>query len=131
MKRLVMVVVAIAVLAVIPAALAAGSLSGKYKTTIKGDHAAGGQLNGTWVLDFTRKAYTVSDNGKLVIRGRDSIKHGQITLHDKSGSDACPGAGTYKFTLSRNKVKFTLINDPNPACAGRRNVLAHAFTNVS
>ena len=131
MKRLAAAVVAVAVLALIPAALAAGTLSGKYKEVIKNDHAEGGHLNGTWVLDFTKGKYAASDNGHPVVHGADSIKGDKITFQPGKGMDKCPAPGTYKFKLSGSKLTFTVVSDSNPKCAGRRDVLTHGpFTKV-
>lgn len=133
MKRLAAAVVAVAVMALIPAALAAGTLSGKYKEVIKHDHALGGHLNGTWVIDFTPGMYSATHNGHAVVKGKDSIKGDKITFEPGgSGSGKCPASGKYKFKLSGNKLRFTVIKDSNPACAGRRDVLTHGpFTKES
>lgn len=125
MKRLATAVVAVAVMALIPAALAAGTLSGKYKEVIKHDHALGGHLNGTWVLDFTPGEYATTDNGHAVVHGKDSIKGHKITFQPGSGPGKCPTPGKYKFKLSGSKLRFTVIKDSNPKCAGRRDVLTH------
>ena len=56
-----------------PAALAAGTPSGKYKTKISHDTALGGELNATWVLDFTLSEYKVFRNGKEFAHGVDEL----------------------------------------------------------
>jgi hypothetical protein len=133
MKRLAVAVVTVAVMAMIPAALAAGTLSGKYKEVIKHDQALGGHLNGTWVLDFSPGKYSATDNGHAVVKGKDSIKGDKITFQPGgSGQGKCPAAGKYKFKLSGSKLRFTVISDSNPKCAGRRDVLTHGpLTKVS
>lgn len=125
MKRFATAIVAVALMALVPAALAAGTLSGKYKEVIKHDHALGGHLNGTWVLDFTPGKYAATDNGHSVVKGKDSIKGDKITFQPGTGPGKCPTPGKYKFKLSGNKLRFTVIKDSNPKCAGRRDVLTH------
>lgn len=133
MKRLVAVVVAAVVLGgVVPAALATGMLSGKYKTVIRHDQALGGHLNGTWVLNLTKGKYAATHNGKPVVHGKDSIKGNKITFQPGSGPGKCPAVGKYKFHLTGTKLRFTVISDSNPACIGRRDVLTHGpFHKVS
>jgi hypothetical protein len=129
MKRLAIGVIFAVALAGCSAALAAGTLSGTYKTKIH-TTALQGAVNGTWTIAFKSGAYTVTDNGATVIHGKYTIKTDKITLTDKSGKDACPAPGTYKFTLSGNKLKFTKVSDSNPACIGRVTVLGGKFTKV-
>ena len=129
MRRLTVALAVIAALALVPAALAAGGLSGKYKTVIKGDTALGGALNGTWTIKFTRGHYAVADNGKVVIHGVNTYTGNTITFTDKSGPDACKGTGKYTFKVTGTKVKFTKVSD-TAACAGRQAVLNHTFTKV-
>ena len=131
LRRLALTLVALAVLSVASTALAAGTLTGKYKTTIKHDSALGGALNGTWVLRLTKGGYHVFQNGHAITHGTDTIKGHTITFRDTGGPGACPGTGKYKFNLTGNKLKFTLISDPKTACAGRKGVLTHgALTRV-
>jgi hypothetical protein len=129
MKRLAIVVAVVAGLALCSVALAAGTLSGKYKTKVH-TSALGGQLNGTWTIDFKSGGYTVTDQGKVVLHGKDSIKGTKISLTDTRGADKCPGTGTYKFKLKGKALKFTKVKD-SAACAGRATVLSGAFTKVS
>ena len=126
MKRLLIAFSVVAVIAA-PTALAAGTLTGKYKTTIKGTTALGGALNGTWTLHFTTGHYTVAENGKTVIRGVDTVKANVLTWHDKSGPFACSATGKYKFKMTGKKLKFTKVSD---SCAGREAVLKYTFTKL-
>ena len=128
MKRLAIAAAIVAGLALSSAAVAAGTLSGTYKTKVH-TTALGGQLNGTWTIKFKTGAYTVTDAGKVVIHGKYTIKSGKISLTDKSGPDKCPGTGVYKFKLTGKALKFTKVSD-KPACIGRQTVLAGNFTKV-
>lgn len=126
MKRLVAVVIAAAVLGLVPAALAAGTLSGSYKTNIKGDTALGGALNGSWLVTFSSGHYKVAHSGKPFGHGTDTIKGDKITL---SKGAKCSSVGKYKFTLTGKKLTFTKISD---SCVGRPAVLTHGpFHKVS
>jgi hypothetical protein len=127
MKRLAIGLTVAVALAGCSAAIAAGTLSGTYRTKIH-TSALHGAVNGTWTINFKSGAYTVTDDGAAVIHGKYSIKGDKITLTDKGGKDACPASGTYKFTLAGNKLKFTRVSDSNPACVGRVTVLAGKFT---
>ncbi|HEY5317512.1 MAG TPA: hypothetical protein VIJ20_05995 [Solirubrobacteraceae bacterium] len=130
MKRLAIGGTVAALLMLASLALGAGTLSGTYKTKIH-TSALRGQLNGTWTIAFERGAYTVTDDGAAVIHGKYTIRGRDITLRDKSGKDACPAPGTYKFTLSGDKLKFTKLSDPKAACVGRVTVLSGTFTKVA
>ena len=131
MKRLAPVLAAMIVLSAASTALAAGGLSGKYTTTIKGDSALGGQLNGTWVIHFTPGAYHVSEDGHAITHGKNTITGNTITFHDTGGIGVCPGTGTYKFKVTGTKLRFTVISD-HSSCAGRKGVLTHgALTKTS
>ncbi|HWF72441.1 MAG TPA: lipocalin family protein [Solirubrobacteraceae bacterium] len=129
MKRLVIGVAFAAALALCSVALAGGGLSGTYKTKVH-TSALQGALNGTWTIAFKSGAYTVTDNGAAVIHGKYAVKGDKITLTDKSGKDACPAPGTYKFTLTGKKLRFARVSDSNPACIGRVTVLGGKFTKI-
>lgn len=129
MKRFAIVTTVFVALALCSAALAASTLSGSYRTKIKSS-ALGGALNGTWTIKLKGGKYTVADNGKVVIHGNYAIKGSKITLRDKSGPDACPAPGTYRFKLKGKSLKFSKVSDPNPACVGRVIVLRSTFTKV-
>jgi hypothetical protein len=131
LKRLAPALAAMIVLGAATTALAAATLSGKYTTTIKGDSALGGALNGTWVIHFTKGAYHVFENGHAITHGKDTVKANTITFHDTGGTGVCPGTGKYKFNLTGNKLRFTVISDSS-SCAGRKGVLTHgALTKTS
>ncbi len=129
MKRSVVAIAAVIVLALAPAALAGSSLSGRYKTKITGSKTFGGALNGTWVIKFTPGAFHVSQNGKAIDRGTDSIKANVITLKDAPGPGACPTKGKYRFSLHGTTLTFKRISDSTSGnCIGRVLVLKHKFT---
>jgi len=130
MKRVAFAVSVVAALGLCSVALAASTLSGTYKTKIH-TTALGGALNGTWTVKFKSGFYTVTDNGAVVLHGKDKIKGTRITLTDQSGRDACnKGSGTYKFKLKGTKLTFTKVgSDP---CVGRVTVLTTGpFTKIS
>jgi hypothetical protein len=130
MKRFVLVASIIAALGLSSAALAAATLSGTYKTKLH-TSALGGALNGTWTIKFKSGAYTVTDNGAVVVKGKYKIKGSKITLTDKTGKDVCPGSGTYKITKHGTKLKLKKISDTS-ACAGRVLVLtSHTLTKIA
>jgi hypothetical protein len=130
MKRLAIIASFLVALGLCSAALAAGTLSGTYKAKIH-TTALHGEVNGNWTIAFKSGAYTVTDNGAAVIHGKYTIKGDTVTLHDKSGRDACPAPGTYRFTLTGNALKFTRVSDSNPQCIGRVTVLGGKFTKVT
>ena len=86
MKRLVVAVFAAVLLGLVPAALAAGTLSGSYKEKITGDPALGGALNGTWMLTFTPGHYKVATTASSSARARTSSL-------PRTGSRSSPGSG--------------------------------------
>ena len=129
MKRLAIVASVAAALLPVSLALAAGKLHGTYKTTITSG-VAGGVLTGPWTIKFNRPHYTVSERGTVEVRGKYAIKGHTITFRDKTGRDACPGAGRYTVHLRGGTLTFTPLSDPNPNCLGRRTVLAGSFTKV-
>ena len=57
-------------------ALAAGALSGKYKTKVGGS---------TWIVAFKPSGYTVFMNGRAFVSGTDSIKGNKIAFTDTGG----------------------------------------------
>lgn len=108
----------------------AGKLTGAYKTTIAGDRALGGHLNGTWTITFAKSGrYTVREDSRVGERGTAAITVHRITFGHETGFLACPGSGIYKWKLTGKRLKFTRIKDS--ACPGRAGVLAHTFTKVS
>lgn len=135
MKRFALAVSVAVALGLCSMALAAGTLSGTYKTKIH-TTSLGGFLNGTWTLNFAAGKYTATDNGKVVVRGNSTIKGSKITFQDVSGKDACTGArtaGTYTYKLTGSKLQFTKVKESTKTCAqGRELVLTSgAFTKVA
>jgi hypothetical protein len=129
MRRFAIALGVVVALAIVPVALGASSLSGKWTTTISGTTQFGGMLNGKWVVKFTPGAYHVSDNGQAIVHGKDTIVGNVITFKDASGSNSCPTTGKYKFTLKGQTLTFKRIHDStSSACIGRTTVLQHKFT---
>lgn len=127
LRKLALAACMVLVLAAVPAAFAASSLSGTYKTTVKSS-AAGGHLKGTWTATFKNGTYTVKQNGKGIVKGKNTFKSGRVTFHDTSGPGKCPGTATYKYKVTGKKLKFTNVNDKSKACIGRETVLKGTFT---
>jgi len=131
MKRLTIILSVLTVLAIVPAALAAGGPTGKWKTTISGKKVLGGHVDGSWTVDFTSARYTVTWNGKTVLHGVYTVTGSDMSLTDKSGEVKCPGTGTYTFKVNAEKLTLKKIKD-SEACAGRIAVLTtHPLTKVS
>jgi hypothetical protein len=128
MKRLAIVGAVVALVALCSVAFAAATLSGTYKTKVH-TSALGGELNGTWTIDFKSGGYTVSDQGKVAVRGKNSINGTKISFTDTSGAEKCPGTGRYTFKLKGKALKFTKVKE-SAACAGRLTVLSGAFTKI-
>jgi len=107
-------------------AVAAGGLSGTYKTKITGSK----QFNGTWTLQFKKDgAYSVKHNGRVEVTGTFTSTDSKLTfLKGDKGPGACPGAGKYEWDLTGKKLKLTRISD---SCSGRRTVLSHTLTKAS
>ena len=127
MRKLLLSACLVLALAVAPAALAASSLSGTYKTKVT-SKADNGRLKGTWTVTFKKGTYTVKQNGKGVVKGKDTFKSGRVTFHDTSGPGKCPGTATYKYKVTGKKLKFTNVSDKSKACIGRETVLKGTFT---
>jgi len=124
MKQLAIAASVVAALTLSSVALASGTLTGKYSTTIKSP----AQLKGTWVLNLVKGGtYTVADNGQLLIRGKYSATRSKITFGHETGSGACAKPGTYTWKKTGTTLSFTRISD-SAACSGRSGVLAHTFT---
>jgi hypothetical protein len=129
MKHFAIVVSFAALLALAPGTLAASTLTGKYETSITGDNAFRGTLNGTWTLTFSKRgSYSVIHKGKGEARGKASITGATITLSHEAGPIGCPGAGKYTLKRTGKKLTFTLIHDGRSA---RAHVLARIFTKVA
>jgi hypothetical protein len=119
-------VAALAVLALAPAsaALAGGTLAGRYTTKI----ASPAAVKGTWALTFAKGGrYTVVDDGHLLVRGTYSVAGAKLTLGHETGDGACASAATYSWKKAGAMLHLTRVHDP-AVCSGRIAVLAHAFT---
>ena len=129
MKRSAVALAAVIALGRASAALAASSLSGKYQTKVTGNHLFGGALNGTWTIKFAPGAYHVSENGRAVVHGKDTITGNVITLKDVPGPASCPTKGKYRFSLHGKPLTFKRISDSTSGnCLGRVIVLKHRCT---
>ena len=103
-------------------ALAAGTLNGKYATTIKTPP----DLKGTWVLNLQQGGtYTVALNGKALARGTYSATATTITLREPA-ANGCGGTGKYTWRKSGKRLTFTRITE-SPRCAARAGVLVRTF----
>ena len=128
MKRIFTAVVIAVGLSVCSVAVAAVSLHGTYKRTVTST-TLGGQLNGTWTVNFKNGTYKVADGGHPIVHGNYTIKGSKISLKDTGGEGKCPGTGVYKFKVSGTSLTFKKVSDPAAACIGRRTVLVGgAFT---
>jgi hypothetical protein len=122
MMRLALVLSIVAALAASATALAAGSLPGKYLARI--DKPA--RLNGAWVLNFKKShAYTIADNGIVVVRGKYTNTGSTITFGHESGVAACGSSAKYSWKRSGTKLTFKSSADK---CAGRSAILSHTFS---
>jgi hypothetical protein len=122
MKRFAFAILAMSMV-LASSAVAAGGLTGTYKTKITGSK----QFNGNWALQFTKKGtYTVKQNGNVEVTGTFTSTGSKLTfLKGDKGNGACPAGGKYKWDLTGKTLKFTRISD---SCSGRRTVLSHTFT---
>jgi hypothetical protein len=124
MKRLALIasLVAAAALALPSLALADGPPAGKYTAKITSPAA----LKGTWTLTFVKSGtYTISQAGKIVVRGHDLSIGSQMQMYKETGSKACKAIGFYNFKRSGKTLTFSKLNDSG--CAGRALVLSHSF----
>jgi hypothetical protein len=121
MKRLALVASVAAVLALPSFALAGGSLPGTYTTAI----TTPPEFKGTWALSFAKaNTYTISERGKVVVRGHYASLGSEITFSKETGPLACKQFGDYHWKLTGKKLAFTRVSDP---CVGRKYVLEHPF----
>jgi hypothetical protein len=133
MKRLVVALMAVAVLGLASTALAGGPLSGKYQTVIKGSTLFHGFLNGKWVIRFksSNDTYHVTKNGTAVTHGKNTFKGNVITFKDAPGPNACTTKGKYTYKLQGKTLTFKKISDSSSSnCIGREQVLKHTLTKV-
>jgi hypothetical protein len=132
MRRTLLALLAVAVLAVAPAALAAARPSGKYQKTLS---SAAGELGGsTYTVDFAagKVKLTLTRGGNVLSSYggsyRYSISGDKLTL--KAAGEDC-GTGKYKFTLTGDKLSFKVISD---SCGTRPTFLGSktgTFTKVT
>ena len=124
MKRLAVGVSMVAALALAPPslALASGPPAGKYTAKITAPAA----LKGTWALTFAKSGtYTISQAGKVVVRGHDFSVGPQMKMFKETGSKACTSIGYYDVKRTGKSLTFKKLSDPG--CAGRAFVLSHVF----
>lgn len=106
-------------------------LNGVYQTRVNSEFQSGA-LNGVWRLRLENGAYTFNYTGKssknVIISGVYMASGRRITFKDhRAACSAKPGSGgcrflgcrnpaTYTFTLTRNKLTFARVRDPNTNC---------------
>jgi hypothetical protein len=123
-KRLALAAAVAAAAASPSLALAGGSLAGTYKTTI----AKPAQFKGTFALKLAAGgAYTVTDDGHLIVRGKYTGSGSKITFGHETGEGACAKSGTYTWTKSGKTLRFKRMSDA-ASCSGRITILSHALT---
>jgi hypothetical protein len=123
-KRIALAASVAAALASPSLALAGGSLAGTYKTTI----ASPAQFKGTFILKLAAGgAYTVTDDGHLIVRGKYAGSGSKITFGHETGQGACAKTGTYTWTKSGKTLRFKRVSDA-ASCNGRITILSHALT---
>ncbi len=107
------------------------TLNGVYQTRVDSEFHSGA-LNGVWRLRLDNGAYTFNYTGKssknVIISGVYMATGRRITFRDRSTAcSAKPGSGgcrflgcrnpaTYTFTLTRRKLTFAIVRDPNTNC---------------
>ncbi len=130
-RRLVAVLFPIlALLTIVPAALASGSNSGpsgRYHTTI----ASPASIKGTWTIRFDNGRDSDYLNGKKVASGTYTQSGSIISFAQRNapaGQTQCSTPGKYRFMLSGSTLTFTKISDPCNSV--RSELLSHPFTNL-
>jgi hypothetical protein len=123
MRRLMIALMIAAAASTLPAlALADGPPAGKYTAKI----TTPAVLKGTWTLTFVKSgSYTITQGGKIVVRGHDLSIGPQMQMYKETGSKACKSIGFYNFKRTGKTLTFTKLSDPG--CAGRALVLSHSF----
>jgi hypothetical protein len=114
-------------------ALAAGSLTGIFTTTVKGKTPAA--LNGDWAIRIKASgdyqiAKRVGSSGQVLVTGHAKIAGGRITFQKETGPAACKGnvsVGRYAWSLKGKTLTFLRLADK---CVGRRTILGGTFTKV-
>jgi hypothetical protein len=123
MKQLRRVTALALILAAVPAslAMASGSLSGTYVTTVK----TAGSLNGTYHITFTPGHFELKAPYGITGHGTYTLAGSKITVHGPSAS--CTSAGVYEYKLTSSSITFRKIKDSCP----RASILdAHAMKKV-
>jgi hypothetical protein len=121
MRRVVFALAVVAALIVPASGAAALTLKGTWTTKI----ATPAQLKGTWGLHFIGyPKYTITQAGKVVVRGHYASVGNQIQFNDDSGPLKCKQFGVYTVALTAKAISFKRTSDP---CTGRSFVLGHRF----
>jgi hypothetical protein len=125
MKRRMVIASAVAALALAlssRARAADGPPPGRYTAKITSPAALKGMWSLTWVKNGT---YTITRNGKVVVKGHDLSIGRQMQLYKETGPLACKAIGFYNFKRTGKSLTFSKLSDSS--CAGRSLVLSHAF----
>ena len=133
MKKALFALGATAALVVASTALAAGSLTGVFTTTVKGKTPTA--LNGDWAIQIQKSgdyqiAKRVGSNGQLLVSGHGKIAGDKITFQKETGPAACTGkqaVGRYSWSLKGKTLTFQRLAD---TCVGRRTILGGKFAKV-
>jgi hypothetical protein len=133
MRQALLALAATAALVGASVALAAGSLTGIFTTSVKGKTPA--NLNGDWALQVKASgayqiAKRVGNSGQVLVTGHAKIAGAQITFQKETGPAACKGsqsAGRYGWSLKGKTLTFKRFADK---CIGRRTILGGKFTKV-
>jgi hypothetical protein len=154
-RRLVIRVVVLAALAASGCATAGAAtstlhrsphtLNGVYQTRVDSEFQSGA-LNGVWRLRLDNGAYTFNYTGKaaknVIISGVYTTSARRITFRDHSAAcSSMPGSGgcrffgcrspaTYTFTLTRKRLTFARVRDPNVNCELPVVLLASGFHRI-
>lgn len=132
-KALALVLVATVAVAGSATALASGSLTGIFTTTVKGKTPAA--LNGDWAILIKKSgdyqmAKRVGTSGQLLVKGHAGIAGDRVTFQKETGPAACKGrqaVGRYTWSLKGKTLIFQRLAD---RCVGRRTILGGKFTKV-
>jgi hypothetical protein len=133
MRQALLALAATAALVSASVALAAGSLTGIFTTSVKGKTPA--NLNGDWAIQIMKSGEyeiqkRVGNGGQLLVTGHAKIAGTQITFQKETGPAACKGSestGRYGWSLKGKTLTFTRYADK---CIGRRTILGGKFTRV-
>jgi hypothetical protein len=125
MRRLALLLMITAGLALPAGAAAGATLPGKYTTKLAGP----AQFKGTWTLTFAKAGtYTVALKGSVLVNGKYTVSGSKVTLGHEKGPASCAPSGTYSFKRTGATLKLTKVSDSAAKCAGRVLVLSHALT---